>query len=234
MLQISYFKPIKDKQIKFLYETFTKHLHNIEKFKSIEACDQYANDLKAFMNGHTKKDPLFKDLRKAIIPGYKFYPEVLLEFVKFKSLYLKNPRVKTLEDLYLYTAHQSSFGFLLLSLGDSFQKPLKLIETLGIIDGLSNILTNFHALNKQGLIHFPFNLIQDYDIDFDLDGNFLINDKFIHMWDMIAYKVLMLINEVQLTKHQFDELNQMLVDTFIKDIKSGLARFEQAEIKNKR
>src|SRR5690606_13262907 len=110
-------------------------------------------------------------------------------------------------------------------------KPLDLIDSVAKIDQLSNILINFQDLQKNRLINFPLSLINDYDIDFTLEGNYLLNAKFIAMWDMLAYKVFMLIQDLSSKLHLFEDVHQVIIGEFLRDIKEKLTQFEKTVIK---
>src|SRR5690606_18545639 len=161
MHKISYLKALEDKNLRFLYETISKHLHNLESLVDTIQIDLYQTDLKAYLNGHTKKDSLFKDLRKAEGLSYPIHTSILLEYARFKKFYLTKNTLKTLDDLYQYCSNTSTIGYLLLICGEDFLKPLDLISDVALIDGLTNILTNFQSLHKKGEINFPLMLIND-------------------------------------------------------------------------
>jgi len=231
MHKISYLKPLLDKNLRFLYETISKHLHNLESLVDTKQIDSYQTDLKAYLNGYTKKDSLFKDLRKAESFSYPIHTPILLEYAKFKNQYIINNKLKTLDDLYYYCKHTSTLSFLLLICGEDFLKPLELINDVAQVDVLTDILTNFQVLQKKGDINFPLALINDYDIDFTLEGNYLLNAKFIAMWDMLAYKVFMLIQNLSSKLHLFEDTHQLILKEFLKDIKQTLMNFEKTVIK---
>ena len=231
MHKISYLKPLNDKNLRFLYETISKHLHNLESLVDTKQIEGYQTDLKAYLNGYTKKDSLFKDLRKIDDASYPIHLSILLEYAKFKNQYIQNNQLKSLEDLYAYCKHTSTLSFLLLICGEDFLKPLELINEVALIDVLTNILTNFQTLKKSGQINFPLMLINDYDIDTTLDGNYLLNAKFIAMWDMLAYKVFMLIQNISSKLHLFEDNHQIILKEFLKDIKQTLMHFEKTVIK---
>src|SRR5690606_6318369 len=130
-------------------------------------------------------------------------------------------------DLYTYTINQSKVAFLFLSIGDGFLKPIDLIQELGMIDKMTHIIINFETLKQKKALHNTRALIDDYHIEYDLDGQFLLNNRFFAMWDMLAYKVMMSIQKLFEQLHRFRTLDQKLIHSLLTHFKQQLLLYDQ-------
>lgn len=233
MIQTTIFKPIKDKQTRFLYESVANQLNHIETLSTIDALDVYIKSVLAYLNGFTEKNKLFKDLRKTHQIHPNLYMRWLIEFAKFKQHYIEFPKIKRLDDLMLYAEHQSTFSYLLLITDEMASNHLVVINNLARIDVLSNILLSINSLKKNGRIHLPIQLIEDYHLEESLDGTYMINERFIALWELIAYKLKLLIKDVNLYLNDFDQVKQNFIMLHLKSISDSLMNYAKNVLKIK-
>lgn len=224
MIQIQQFKTIKDKHTKFLYETISNQLNHIESLHSIEQLNNYIKRVLAYLNGFTEKDKLFKNLRIAHNHFPYLYIQWFIEYAKFKIHYMDYPTIKRLDDLLIYTEKQSTFSYLFLITDEHAQKHLHIINDLARIDVLSSVLLNVDFLKKNNQIHFPRQLVEDYHLEETLDGKYLINDRYIALWEMIAHWIKVFKERVRLSFGYFNTTEQAVIDTFIQTQFQALIR----------
>ncbi len=216
MIQTSIFKPIKDKQTRFLYESIAHQLNYIETLSTVDALDGYIKRVLAYLNGFTEKNKLFKDLRKTHQIHPNLYIRWLIEFAKFKIHYTQYPNIKRLDDLMLFAERQSTFSYLLLITDKNASDHIKIIGDLAKVDILSHVLLNADTLKKNNQIHFPTQLIEDYHLEESLDGSYMINERYIALWEMIAYKIKVLSEGISLAYGLFNESEAYLIEAFTK------------------
>lgn len=222
----------KDKKEIELYSVIFFHLNYIKELNSIDTLNDYIKRMYGFINGYTEKVKLFKKLRTVFLNYPDIYIDWLIEYAKQKIKYLQTPKLKTLDDLLSYAQKQSVFGYLILIIDKHAREHLSTIALFSQMDVISEMLLNANQLKINNFVGLPLQMIEDYHLELTLDGNYLINDRLITLWQLLLYKVKQFAEQVQLSSNTFDIVLQRLIEFIIKSRLNDLKKIAKELVKN--
>lgn len=228
MLINEFIKPIKDKKLRALYQILIEHLTSIQMINDLDVLKQTQNDVLAFLNGYTNDQKSYKLLRKS----YKEYPSIhiklLYTFLQYKSYYLNNLEIRSLDNYYKYAHEQSILGFTLYILNVLPKEHYESIMTLSRIDVLSDLLLNADFYQQKGFIHFPKQFIDDYGISMDLNGYFLKNAAYIQMYEYLFYKIRQDIEKLNIFLELIYPDLKEIISNYLKEITLSLTKLRDS------
>ncbi|WP_129614267.1 hypothetical protein [Acholeplasma hippikon] len=203
---------VKDKKLRFFYESIYDMLENITLIKDIEYLEKLEKDFLAFKNGYTDKSKLFKNLRKAQIFNKELVVDLFILLIKQRVFYLNNPKVKRMDDLLRYAYEQSFMSFFLMISNPSSIKQIELIKSLSTFDCLSNLILYAEEKINENEITFPSQMLEDYAIEYTLDGKIMMNDNYLFLIDYLFKKIKENYQFLEININQLNEpLNYMLL-----------------------
>lgn len=215
MIQIEDFKVVKDKKIRFLYETISEHLNYVFNTDDMELLNSYIKRVLAYLNGYTEKDKLFSHLRKTNFDHPYLFLQWLIEYAKFKIEYIKQPKIKRFDDLLLYSNNQSPYGFLFLITDNLAARHINIISNIAKIDILTYILKHDNALKLSGKIHYPLQLIEDYGLDYSFENTYMKNEAYTALFEMIHFKIEGYIKTLTASLDYFKDHESLVIKNFI-------------------
>lgn len=213
MMKKIHLKDIKDKKTNQFYEIIIDHLDFIFFEENIDLLKQHHLNLMAYKNGFTDKDKLFKNLRKAHVNFKDFNIDLLISYNKNKLFYLENKKLKRMDDLYRYAFEQSRLAFFLLLLNERLVENVDFIKNVAIFDILSFIILEL-STKYPNEIFIPIQLIEDYSIEFSLEGKLMVNDNLLFMLDYLYKKIKASFDIIEINSNLLVEpLNIFLIKT---------------------
>lgn len=218
MLQDKDFKLIKDKKIRNLYQTIYSHLKHIDQLQTVDELKAHETLFKAYKNGYTSNHKMFKALLKEHLSNPYIYMDWFQVFITSKIDYLNRPKLKHLDELLKYCELQSTFGYLFLITDTLAKHHVGFINLISRIDILSYILIHDLDLDKTHLPYYPQNLIQDFGIEYAMDGRLMKNEKYIALWEYIHFKIRGFIKELDTALIQFQAHEVTLITFYIEHI----------------
>ena len=222
----------KDKRLLNLYEVLFFHLNFINTTNDTTKLTKHQEALIAFKNGYVSKEKSFKLLRDAQVDYPNLNVDWMIEFIKFKIKHLTKHELKTLDELIIYAKNHSVLGYFLLMEDVNAPDHLDAIFSIAEFDTLSCMLINIDELTNPSQTLLPSYLISDYHLEIGIQGTYLLDQRFITLWQLIAVRVKKLSQHIQSLINLFNAYEQKLLFYIVEDRLKTLQQVSQVLAKN--